>query len=262
MNILKKKFGFEEQLKTPLPLLGEDFVFKVEEYSSLKGFEHVHQEVSLVEQPLGLERTVFLSHVEEKQTTLQLHIILCWNGYKDALELLYKFPESFQRAVPVESVSETAKEYQIGSTGFGWSWEGSKKPEMLSFVRNNVFISVQGSCGSGDVILSFAKEIDDRLAKQKTQDEYPEAKEGLFSREKREETLAVSPGGRIDIGTFPPGEKSVFFLTTAGSVNRDADNPDLWYYRAGMEKGKQEVTLFWVEAGVLPRKERLIIEVG
>lgn len=260
METLKTRFGFEEQLKTPHPMMGEDYVFKREEYESLKEFEEVHQEVSLIENPLVLERKIYFTHTENKQMTLELTIILCWNGYKDALELLYKFPESFERPVPVETVTETAKNYKIGSAGFAWSWQGKEKPDILAFVRNNVFVSVQGSCDTGDVILSIGKEIDDRLEKRETKIEYSEAKEGLFSPEKRKKALEVSPGGRIDIGTFSP-EQHLFFTASGGSVNRDMDNPDLWYFRAGMEKGKYEITLFWVESGILPQKERLIVEI-
>jgi hypothetical protein len=45
-------------------------------------------------------------------------------------------------------------------------------------------------------------------------------------------------------------------------VNRAPERTDSWYYRAGAEKGRQDVVLLRVGKGILPIKERLTVEIA
>src|SRR5215470_18468847 len=74
----------------------------------------------------------------------------------------------------------------------------------------------------------------------------------------------VPTGGRLELGEFATETKegvTLFFLTSSGSVNRDPESPQKWYYRAGVERGAQEITLYRVGKGILPLRERLRVEV-
>jgi hypothetical protein len=44
-------------------------------------------------------------------------------------------------------------------------------------------------------------------------------------------------------------------------VNRDPQSTDTWYYRAGMHPGRREIVLFRLGAGLLPKQERLLVDV-
>jgi hypothetical protein len=260
METLRKRFAYDELKQISRPLLGENYVFEVEKHPSLKAFTVVHQEVSLNEIPLALVRKVFLSPVKKSETTLQLGITLCWHGFRDVLELLFAFTESFERPIPPEAIFNTTQKYQIGDFGLAWSWLGREDPEIVSFLRNNVLITIQGY-NLRHLIVTIAREIDDELQALRTTKEYPEEQAGVFSEIKRNKVPEVAAGGRLTIGASPSERETLFFLTTSGSMNRDIDRPDVWYYRAGMEKGKQEILLFRINAGILPKKERLVIDV-
>jgi hypothetical protein len=260
MEKLQKLFSYDELLKIQRPLLGENYVLNVRKYPSLKEFKVVHQEVSMMETPLALARKVFLSHTEKSETALQLDMTLCWHGFRDALRLLFAFTKSFERSIPTEAVYNTAQKHEIGDFGLAWSWIGRDEPNILCFLRNNVLVSIQGYNLEG-LIVTIAGEIDGELKALRTTKEYAEAKAGVFSEIKRKQTPRVIAGGRLTIGTYPIEKENLFFLTTSGSVNRDIDRPDVWYYRAGIEKGEQEIIVFRVDSGILPKMERLIIEV-
>jgi hypothetical protein len=255
---LRKRFGYDELVEISRPLLDEDYVFDVEKHPSLKEFKVVHQEVSMIETPLVLVRRVYLGHVGEKQSTLKLGMTLCWNGFRDALDALFGFAESFERPIPVEAVLNTTEVYQIGGFGLSWSWLGEGEPDILCFIKNNVLVTLQGRN-----LVTVAKEIDGELKGLKTTRKYAEEEDAIFSEVKKKEgeVPKVKAGGHLTLPAIPNKEQSFFFFTTSGSVNRDVDRPRFWYYRAGMEKGKQEVILFRVKSGILPKKERLILEV-
>jgi len=257
-SALQERFEYEEILKVSRPLLGENYIFDVAKYPSLEGFKVVHQEVFLQRTPLALAREIYLGRVEGKQTTLKLRIVLCWNGFRDAIDLLFGFAEAFERPIPVEAVVNVAETYQIGDFGLAWSWLGKKDPNMLYFARNNVLITLQGKN-----LVAVAKEIDGRLKQLDTTKEYAEKKDGIFSEMKRKEgeVPKVEAGGSLVFPSIPTETKASFFLTTSGSVNRDPKRPSVWYYRAGMEKGKHEIILFRTNSGILPKKERIVIEV-
>jgi hypothetical protein len=185
---------------------------------------------------------------------------LCWHGFRDAVELLFALTESFERPIPPEAVFNTTQKYQIGDFGLAWSWLGRDAPDILSFLRNNVLITIQGY-NLRQLIVTMAREIDTELQALLTTKEYAEERAGVFSEIKRTRVPGVAAGGRLTIGASPREGETLFFLTSSGSINRDIDRPDVWYYRAGMEKGRQEIILFRINAGILPKKERLIIDV-
>lgn len=254
---MRDRFGYDEFAKISRPLLDENYIFDVEKYPSLKGFTVVHQEVSLLKTPLTLIRKVYLSHVGEGQRTLKLRMALCWNGFRDTLNLLFGFAFAFERPIPVRAVVNVVQKYQIGDFGLAWSWLEKEDPDILCFARNNVLIALQG----GNLV-TIAKEMDGELKGLRTTRKYAEEKDGVFSevKKKKGEVPEVKAGGYLTIGAVPTDEQS-FFFTTTGSVNRDVERPSVWYYRAGMKKGENEIILFRVNSGILPKKERLVIKV-
>lgn len=261
MEAFRQQFGYHKLVKESRPLLGENFVFEVGDYDSLKGYKIVHQEISLIETSLILIRDIFLGHTENQNRTLQLRLHLCWNGFTDALKLLFNYPRNFQRHIPIDVVVNTAEQYQIGDIGLAWSWMGKDVFDILAFVRNNVFITLAQRAEKQ--LIQLASEMDTRFKSLDTTVAYSEAPSTVFSElQQREGKVPKLPArGRLIIGTIPPEIQTSFFLTTNGSVNRDPQNPDVWYYRAGSKKGRQEILCFWVDVGILPKQERLSVDV-
>jgi hypothetical protein len=263
MESLKKKFKFEELIKISHQLQGEDYIFGIEKIPSLKGFIEVHQEVKLQQDPLILRREIILTSIVKTTPNIRLKLFLCWNGYKEAINLLFNLPRLYERVIPLEKVINITQVHEIGDSGFGWTWQESKKePDIILFVRNNVVVSIEGQFKE-HIELNIAKEIDNELKKLQTIKEYPIEQYGLFSNVRKaiDEIPKVQAGGRLAIGKNPTKEQQLFFATTSGTINRDITNPDQWYYRAGMERGAHQITVYRIANGILPKKEMMTIEI-
>ena len=262
---LRIRFAYNKLRALSRPLLGENFILEEERLPTLTKFEIVHQEVSLRRTPLAISRKYYFAANENKRITSYLRLTLCLNGFQDALELLFSFAEEFQRPLPLEVVTNATEKYQIGDVGLAWTWRDEGEPEIIAFVRNNLLVTIQGH-NIEDLTVAIAKEIDGAVKKLRTTDKYIAAKEGIFTevRRKKGEQPKVPAGGTLTIGIVPSKQDSLgfsFFLATSGSMNRDIKNPEVWYYRAGMQKGKQEITLLRADSGILPIKERLILTI-
>jgi hypothetical protein len=261
MKEILARLGYDGMSREQRPLLDEDFVFAASGFPSVAIFRVVHLELHFEEKPLAVVRDTYLQNGENRHSSLQLTLGLAWNGFPDALKLAARFASSYQRAIPETAVLNTAVEYTIGDFGIAWAWEGKGQPDVIAFVRNNVFVGIQGH-DAGEYMLALARALDQKLSSLKTTLSYEEDGAGLMAEVRRRlgDVPTVPAGGRLDLGV-PLFQKAAFFLTSSGSVNRDPGKPSLWYFRAGVETGRQEITLFTVGDGILPSKESLIVEV-
>lgn len=258
------RLGLDAQASQERPLLGEDFVFAPTTYASSKPLAVVHEELYLDETPLAFTRQIHLQHSAHIHTSLILRLALCWNGFRDALMLLSRFPLSFQRAFPTSAALNTAERYGTGDFGIAWPWSGEGEPDVLAFVRNNLFVSMEGHDAAG-VLRPLARDLDASLLRLRTVSAYGDEPAGLLQgvRSRAGVIPRLPAGGRLDFGVLAPEkDTTLFFLTTSGSVNRDPERTDAWYYRAGTAEGRQEVILFRVGKGILPVRERLTVEVA
>lgn len=261
MQEILDRLGFAAVSKQDRPSVAEDFVFQASDVRSASELRIVHEEVMLDETPLALVRLIHLEHSARPHTSLRLRLILCWNGFRDALTLLARFSQSFQRAIPA-AVVNTAEQYGTGDFGVAWAWSGQGEPDVLAFVKNNVFVSIEGHDAAA-VVRPLARELAEALGRLRTGGAYGDvAVEQLADvRRRAGDAPRVPSGGRLDLGVLPEDGSTFFFLTTSGSVNRSQERNGAWYYRAGAERGPQTVTLFRVGKGILPVRDRLTVEV-
>lgn len=262
---LRVRFSYDEIKRMSRPLLGENFVLERVKISSLQIGKLLRQEVVLRRRPLAIIKRYYYDLLKgSKRTSLYLLFALCIDGFADAIELLFSFAENFERPLPLDEVIETAKSYELGDFGLAWAWR-KEEPDIVSFVRNNVFVVVQGQTGENS-LLNIAQEIDGQLNQLRTTDKYVEEKDGLFTQIKRrtDGIVKVKAGEKFTLGSLLKIRKGVgftFFLTTGGSMNQEIAKPEEWFYRAGMEKGKHKITLFHADEGILPKKEQLDVDI-
>jgi hypothetical protein len=261
-----KQFGFEEARKQQRLLLATDYVF-TPRFPAAQPFKNVYERVFLEETPLAVVREIHLQHNEKPHTSAKVTLALCWNGFADAMALLQRFANSFQRAIPVEQILNTVPQNEIGDFGVAWAWEpGAGALDVIAFVRFNVLVAATGHDTEPGFLLALANQIDRELRTSATTEKYTDQTEGLFTRARSEAQGAprTAAGGRLDLGEFAAEKEgvSLFFLASSGSVNRDPESPQKWYYRAGVERGQQEITLYRVGKGILPARERLRVEVS
>lgn len=262
MREILDRLGFEAISREDRPYLAEDFVFQPSDYASGRELRNVHEDLVLEESPLALFRQVHLQHAARAHTSLRLRLALCWNGFRDALSLLANYSQSFQRAIPEKGVVNAAEKYGTGDFGLAWAWSGDGEPDVLAFVKNNVFVGIEGHDAAA-LVRPLARELADALGKLRTGGTYGEERTGLLAdvRRRSGEVPSLPPGGRLDLGVLPADDSTLFFVTSSGSVNRSPQEKDSWYYRAGAAKGRQEIVLFRLGKGILPIRERLTVEV-
>jgi hypothetical protein len=245
------------------PFVAEDFVFDPTAFTATRGLTVVHEEVYLEETPLAVLREIHLQHGARAHAAVTLRLALCWNGFRDALTLLERFPSSFQRARPANAVVNIAERYGIGDAGIAWAWSGTGEADVLAFVRNNVYASFIGH-DAAEVVRPAARELDEALRRLRTSGPYADGPTGAFDEVRRRvlDVARVASGMRLDLGAVPTDPNTrVFFLSTSGAVNRAPERPQQWYYRAGAGKGRHEIVAYRVGQGILPVRERLAVEV-
>jgi hypothetical protein len=262
MREILDRLGFEAISREDRPYIAEDFVFQPSDYASGRELRNVHEDLVLEETPLAVSRQIHLQHSTRAHTSLKLRLALCWNGFRDALSLLAYYAQSFQRAVPESSVVNAAEKYGTGDFGVAWAWSGDGEPDVLAFVKNNVFVGIEGH-DAAVFVRPLARELADARGKLRTGGTYGEERAGLLAdvRRRAGEVPGLPPGGRFDLGVLPADDSTLFFVTSSGSVNRSPQQKDSWYYRAGAVKGRQEIILFRVGKSILPIRERLTVEV-
>ena len=262
MQEILDRFGFSALLKQERPFVAEDFSFQPSSFASTSELRTVHEEVTLEETPIAVVRLIHLEHRVRPHTSVRLRLVVCWNGFSDALTMLARFSQAFQRAIPPDAVVNAAERYGAGDFGIAWAWSGQGEPDVAAFVKNNVFVSIEGHDAAGSVA-PLARELADVLGRLRTGREYIDQPLEQFAdlRRRTGDTPRVASGDRLELGVFPKNGSTYFFLTTDGSVNRSPDRQDAWYYRAGARRGRQTITVFRVGGGILPIRDRLNVEV-
>lgn len=262
MQEILDRFGFATLLNQERPFIAEDFVFLASRFPSASELRSVHEEVMLDETPLAVVRLIHLEHGSRPHTSARLRLALCWHGFRDALTLLARFSQAFQRAIPLESVVNAANQYGAGDFGIAWAWSGRDGPDIGAFVKNNVFVTIEGH-DAADVVAPMARELAAAIGRLRSGGEYVDAAMEQFTDLRRRvgDVPRVASGDRLDLGVLPRNGSTIFFLTTEGSVNRSPEREDTWYYRAGALRGRQTITIFRVGNGILPLRDRLSVEV-
>ncbi len=257
---LKEKFDYKSFIAQSRPLLTQDFVFKETDYEPLQNWGIVHQELILLKEKITSVRDIYLSNRNKRGEQLQIRLHLCWNGFKDAVDALFQYVLNFQRQLDIDMIFNTSI-HEIGDIGFYWNWVEGEYPEVLNFVRNNVFVALT-AVTTFDLI-PLAKEIDNKLLALETTEVYTDIQNDFFNsiRKVRGDKPAVQVRGRLDIGSVPDDYESSFFSTSTGSMNRDPFNNDAWYYRASNETGEQEIVHYGLRKGILLSIDRLKIEI-
>ena len=257
MATLRDRFEFQRLISEKRPLIGGDSVLDPKMLPLLEAYEVEAESVRLLESPLAVQRRVDLRSRDDRHKAIQLDTVLCLLSHSDAVERLFWAIESFQRDIPENSI---AAHEGLGDFGVAWAWEEDEAPNMVAFVRNNLVVTLYAH--HAEAMLPAAIELISMLPEE-TIDAYPEAEPRVLkaTRDRGGGAIEVEAGARLEIGEPPADGETLFFLSTGGSVNRDARAPEARYYRAGLEKGRYEITAIRVGAGLVPAIERLEIEI-
>jgi len=236
-------------------LLADDFQFSTAAYPSLREFQVAHDDVGVLETPLAIDRRYFLTHGSD---SLQLELALCLAGVAAAVDLLFERASAFQREPAEDAIVDLATANSIGEVGLAWPWGKGERNGVAGFVRHNVLVFLQGRY---ETLLEHGKALDAALARAATTKEYSDSSVVLLAIS-GEGALTVTPGGRVDLGLPTSSDARHFFLATGGSVNRDANEPIRYYYRAGLEKGTYVITALRVGAGLLPARQTIRVTIS
>ena len=216
----------------------------------------------LEETPLALVREIHLEYSERRHAAIRLSLVLCWNGFRDAMSLLARFASRFQRAFPETAAVNAAERYGTGDFGLAWSWTGEGEPDVFAFVLNNVLVTLEGH-DAASIVRALPQDLAAALRTLRTGGPYAEAPSGRLGQAGRRagDPPRLRPGEMLDLGVLGEEGMNLFFLTSSGAVNRSPDRKGAWYYRAGADKGRQQISLFRVGKGILPVMERLAVEI-
>jgi hypothetical protein len=251
---LRERFG--PKVMQALPLQADDFEFRPGDHASMHEFRIEHEEVSLLEKPLAVERRYFMSHGSD---TLRIEFALCLEGFAAALELLFQRAGAFQREPADNAVVDLSRDYSIGDAGLAWAWGADERDGVAGFVRRNVLVFMQGR---HSLLIDHASALDAALSRLGSTPSYDDGRAVFFDVAGGERALTVAPGGRIDLGVPVPSGAQYFFTASGGSVNRDPAEPGRFYFRAGLDKGNHRVSAFLVGRGLLPARQTIPITIS
>lgn len=256
---MRETFEFQRLIQHKRPFINEDFIFNPQDFHDLNEFVTTQEELDFNKEFLAFTRVHFLDHAKRPDISCEIRITLCWNGFADALNLLFMSAESFERPVSIGSVRHFET---LGDFSLGWSWSGDEEgADITLLVRYNVLCVVQGF-RMGKEILSIAHAIDRTIRDLKTAERYLDDDAGVFSRLKgpEGEVPSISTGDTFSFGKLPDEDMSYYFVTEQGSVNRDQYEKGRWYFRAGSRSGQYLIHLYKVGSGILPIRETMQIQ--
>jgi hypothetical protein len=247
---LRERFGPKGAL--PQSSISGDFRFDPAEIPALREYRIVQEDVDVLESPLGVDR---LYDLASGRRQLRLELALSINGPAAALDLLFRRLAAFQRDPEENDVRDLAKLDGIGEVGVAWPWQGPDALGVVGFLRHNVVVMLQGLF---EPAVQQARDLDAAIARASTGDKPSMREEPSFELGER---VTTNPGGRLDLGLPVKGDERLFFITSGGSVNRDPNQPSRYYFRAGLTRGLQTVTVLRVGAGLVPARQTIRITI-
>jgi hypothetical protein len=247
---LRERFGPKGAL--PQSSLAGDFRFQPSEIPALRDYRILQEEVDVLESPLAVDR---LYDLASGRRQLKLELALSINGSVAAVDLLFRRLAAFQRDPEEKDVRDLAKLDGVGEVGVAWPWEGPDALGVVGFVRHNVVVMLQGLF---EPVVQQARDLDAAISRTPTGDKPSMTEEPSFALGER---ASATPGGRLDLGLPMKSDERLFFITSGGSVNRDPNQPSLYYFRAGLTRGTQTVTVLRVGAGLVPARQTIRITI-
>ena len=240
-------------------VIAEDFRFSPAGHASLRAYAVAHEAAGMMPVPLAVERIVHLLHGSD---ALRVELDLCLDGPDAALGLLARHLGAFQRVVPEDAIVDLAP-LGIGDAGAAWPWAREDRNGVAGFVRRNVVVFMQGRY---DGLVEQARDIDAALARLRTGDAYADNTATLFAVAAAGADASgpwrVQAADRLELGVPTPPDGDYFFQAEGGSVNRDRDAPERYYFRAGLRPGRHRIAVFRVGAGLLPERQTFAVLVG
>ena len=215
-----------------------------------------HQFVSVRHDPARIARRYLFARPETSAVAVELRLTLCLDGGSDAKEVVFRTVESHQGALP-RPITETSASLSLGEPGFAWGYREAKTIDAVVFARHNlvVFLRRYGEFA----VIEYARGLDRDLQACETCDAYALSPTGAFA-EVGKRPATVRQGQRLDLATEGADQK-FYYAASAGSVNRDPQQPRRRYFRA--PGASQNVTLwaYALRGGMLARREVLQVEV-
>lgn len=230
------------------------YEFSLSSLTDPAGYRVAREEDRFIEKPLYLIKKYFLTREKQPDFPIQITCALAWDGYPQAVDFLTGFIASLDLFFNPDKILDT-RSIGLGNFGFAWGWVQGEI-NVLTFIRNNVFVGIQGFLPAGRM-KEIALDIDVNLAVHTSTEGYREAEQNRYLERTRTARLTtLHPGERFDLGKQLPGMGKFFFAAPEGSVNRDLQQTDNWYYRAGINTGLHPITLFRIAEGSLPVYEK------
>lgn len=261
MDSFKARFSHWLEGASGQALLGEDFVFRPDDYAALSSAEILYQDISFDNHPDTISRKLLVS-CDSTNPPLQLAIRLCLEGKEGAASRLLNHCGLYQRAVPADDVEVISESRGIGHLGLAWSWDGGDQWDIAAFVRHNLLVILDGGA-AGVSLMDLAAGIDERVQELSITKNHSTVQDGVLASLRTDKSVPhLETMSRMDIPVPANQDEHWFFRSDRGSVSRDPADSNRFYYRAGLEPGPATIELFRVAAdGVLPQRERLSIEI-
>src|ERR1043165_533553 len=256
VGILKKKLNFS--------------AWPLTERELIAGFSPQEQQTGVLAD-YRLEREILLTSMTSCVTrrysyrkidsplALALTVIVGQAGARDAAEEL----------VAMIAASQMRREPRVDFQGIGdvVVYPQPTSDQSIAFVRKNIAINIEGYARFDQKlpIRELAQQIDGQLTQRETSEDLADQERTPKILRFEPETSSVKAGGRTDLvidlqDNYPPHE--LLFEALNGSYNRDPAEPDLWYFRAGHQRGSAQVILTVVNSINLLAKASARIEIG
>lgn len=236
VGILKRKLKFSDW-----PLRETEFItgFSAEAVRSgvLAGYR-LERKTLLPPIVTRVTRRYFYRQLESR-LALEVTVIVSQSGARDAAEGL------IQLVAASQMYSEPRADFQ--AVGNVTVYRTPDTNQSLAFLRNNIGVNIE-SYGRGDKpvpIRELAQQIDSQLKETGITSTLTDHERVPKIERFEAKSNRLKAGERTDleievIDNYPP--QDWLFHAVNGSYNHDPD-ADLWYFRAGHEKGSAEVAL-------------------
>ena len=236
LNDMKEMYGFDKLSGKDKPLVAGFDIGKFRaDFPAIKTIRISNYETKRAERIVSL-------YNERAEEEVKLHIIVAQQSCADAHEALFI----------TYTLSSKEPSYAFGEKGINigdFCLLTKMKPSLrrIDFVRNNIAIKVYGGKNTEFDIRELAKKIDDFIKNEPTwkslddSNKKPQIKS--FSMEKPDISSGEKSYLRHEVVDPEEGILEYRFKVTGGSINQDPKNTNIYYYRAGNQKGEYKITL-------------------